>query len=152
MSDAMVTKGGATGVAEVEGKLNELWAGLAVGDNALLRATTLNLVVYGAVTDALINLLVQVTERHPCRAIVIDVADRSGTAITATPMLLRHPAFGREMRTQVSCGSTVARKAGSGRRRTRARTGRSSRRDSRRTTSGGSRWAWIRRTPRACTR
>ncbi len=103
MSDVMVTKGGATRVAEVEEKLNELWAGLADGENALLRATTLNLVAYGAASDEMINLLAQVSERHPCRAIVIAVADQPGTAITATPTLLRHPAFGREMRTQVSC-------------------------------------------------
>ncbi len=106
-SDTIVTTGTATRVSDVEQKLNDLWTGLADGETALLRATTLNLLIYTNAPDAnaAIATIMQVADRHPCRAIVITLNDKADAVavIDATPTLLRRPSFGREMRTQVSC-------------------------------------------------
>ena len=103
-SSATVQTRPAGSVADIESGLTALWR-QTVGEGVpVLRATTLNLlIVTNAPGDAL-DVLKVVAETHPCRAIVITTDDSAADApIRATPSLLLHPVFGREMRSQVMC-------------------------------------------------
>lgn len=107
MTNSIITTAGtATRVADVESGLNTLWVQAAEGDNALLRATTLNLIVYTDSPDRAMTTIAQVPECHPCRTILITLSDQADAPLTATPAILRKPAFGSEMRSQV-CGEQI---------------------------------------------
>ncbi len=107
MSDAIVTTAGApTRVAQVESQLTNLWSQAVQGDAALLRATTLNLIIYSDSLDAAMKAAAQVPDRHPCRTILIVLSENADEPLTATPAILCRPSFGREMRAQV-CGEQI---------------------------------------------
>ncbi|MEP7290012.1 MAG: 6-phosphogluconolactonase [Chloroflexota bacterium] len=95
-----------TGIAGVEQALSALWSQLAEADgkNAVLRATTLNLVLHS--TDdasALAALISEVTQGHPCRAIVIE-GDDQADMLEAIPSVFCRPTLGTvETRMQVCC-------------------------------------------------
>jgi len=104
MTDALITTGAATRVADVEQKLTELWSQVAGGDAALMRATTLNLIIYTDLPDEAIKTLACMSEGHPCRAIVIVPATiKTDGFLEAIPLLLQRPGFGREARAQIIC-------------------------------------------------
>jgi len=91
-------------VADIEAGLTALWRQTVGEGVAVLRATTLNLLIITDTPDTALDVLKVVAETHPCRAIVItpdNSADES--PIRATPSLLLHPVFGREIRSQVMC-------------------------------------------------
>ncbi len=102
MTDAIkTTTGTAVRVADVENKLNELWAQAAGEDSVLLRATTLNLIVCTNEPEKALTLTSYLPERHPCRLIMVVTTDQPGTTIQAIPAILLRAAFGRELRNQV---------------------------------------------------
>ena len=91
-------------VADIEAGLTALWRQTVGEGVAVLRATTLNLLIVTDAPDSALDVLKIVAESHPCRAIVIAPDDSAAeTPIRATPSLLLHPVFGREMRSQVMC-------------------------------------------------
>lgn len=100
-----------TKIAAIEDQLTELWRQTVGGDegnvasDAVLRATTLNLLIHTDAPDVALSALEQLAELHPCRAIILtggkDTAEDA--PMLATPALLLHPAFGREIRSQVMC-------------------------------------------------
>src|SRR5207244_5555490 len=92
-----------------EDKLNEIWSEIAEaeGQNAILRATTLTLVLYTNDPDSAPGLIGQISEAHPCRAIVIEVDGNAPESLTASPAVFCHPTLGDEARTQVCCEEIV---------------------------------------------
>ncbi len=107
MSDTvMTTAGDTTRIANVEQKLNEIWSQIAEaeGQNAILRATTLNLVLYTNDPTGAPGLIGQISQAHPCRTIVIEVDGSAPEALTASPTVFCRPSLGSgEARTQVCC-------------------------------------------------
>jgi 6-phosphogluconolactonase len=106
MLDAiMTTVGDSTRIADVEEKLNDLWSQIAEaeGKDAILRATTLNLVLYTNDPANAPGLISQISEGHPCRTIVINIDGNAPEALTASPTVFCHPSLGGEGRTQVCC-------------------------------------------------
>src|SRR5258708_15562606 len=98
--------GDSTSVAKAESGLNALWAKVAGSDsqNPILRATTLNLVLYTSSADGVPTLLTELSEAHPCRAIVIQVVNETTEKLNAIPTLFCRPALSTvEMRLQVCC-------------------------------------------------
>jgi 6-phosphogluconolactonase len=91
-------------VADIENGLTALWRQTVGEGVAVLRATTLNLLIVTDTPNEALDVLKVVAESHPCRAIVIAPDDSAADGpIRATPSLLLHPVFGREMRSQVMC-------------------------------------------------
>jgi 6-phosphogluconolactonase len=105
----MTTAGDTTRIANVEEKLNEIWAEIAEaeGQSAILRATTLTLVLYTNDPESAPGLIGQISQAHPCRTIVIEVDGNLPEALTATPTVFCHPTLGGEARTQVCCEEIV---------------------------------------------
>jgi len=103
--DVSVTTGDIMPINVVEDRLNDLWGQVAGKDdsNPLLKATTLNLVLYTTDGDNRADLLGQVAETHPHRAIVIETGQVMQDLIQATPSLYCHPSLGMEARNQVCC-------------------------------------------------
>jgi 6-phosphogluconolactonase len=100
------TPGSSTRIADVEEQLNELWAQVAdtKDHSAILRATTLNMVLYTNDEQAALTLIGQVSEAHPGRAIVIATNGGQPDSLTAVPTVFCRPSLGSgEARTQVCC-------------------------------------------------
>lgn len=105
-SQISTTIGGSTRIGNVEAELNSIWAQVAEaeGQNAILRATTLNLILYTNETQATSGIIAQVSEAHPCRTLVLSIGDENPDALTAVPTVFCHPSLGSgEARTQVCC-------------------------------------------------
>src|SRR5512145_1947169 len=111
MSDSVTTTAGeTTRVADVEAKLDEIWAEIAEaeGQHAILRATTLNLVLYTNDPDSAPGLIGQISQAHPCRTIVLEVDGEAPDALSASPTVFCRPSLGSgEARTQVCCEEIV---------------------------------------------
>ncbi len=105
-TDMIATPGTSTRIGDIESQLNHLWSQIAEseGQNAILRATTLTLVLYTNDPQAAPALISQISEAHPCRAIVIDVDDAAPDVLTAEPTVFCRPSLGSgSQRTQVCC-------------------------------------------------
>lgn len=114
LTNLTATAGGATRVADVENELNTLWTQIAEEDSKhpLLRATTLNLVLFTEDANSVTTLIGQLSETHPCRAIVIETGtaqDVQPDSLVAVPTLFCRPSLGAEVRKQVCCEEIVLR-------------------------------------------
>jgi 6-phosphogluconolactonase len=100
-----ITPGETTRIADIERTLTNLWSQIAEaeGETAVLRATTLNLVLYTKNPQGAPGLIGQVSETHPSRAIVINVDTNAPGALVASPNVFCRPALGGTARTQVCC-------------------------------------------------
>lgn len=99
--------GTAAKVADVEKQLTALWSQMGSGDSeAVMRATTLNLVIYTDSPERAARITGEVPENHPCRLIVVSVDEAGGNTLSADPTIVCRPMFGREMRTHV-CGEQI---------------------------------------------
>jgi 6-phosphogluconolactonase len=105
--------GTSTRIADVEKQLSALWAQVAeLGEEAILRASTMNLIIYVEDAARADRLLSHVPESHPGRLIIVAL-DRTitGAAISAEPTVVCRPQFGRVMRQSV-CGEQITLRLG----------------------------------------
>ncbi len=89
-------------IADVEKQLSSLWAQLSSADqDAIMRATTLNLIIYTESIERAQMLTNQVPENHPCRLIILALDETMGATLTAEPTIVCRPMFGRIQRANV---------------------------------------------------
>jgi 6-phosphogluconolactonase len=89
-------------VSDVEKQLINLREQLANTDqDALIRATTLNLIIYTESVERAQMLTNQVPENHPCRLIILALDEALGATLTAEPTIVCRPMFGRVQRANV---------------------------------------------------
>lgn len=106
------TPGAVTRVSDVEKQLSALWAEVSAQDeDSLIRATTLNLVMYTETPDAAILLGMNVLADHPGRLIIVAVEETEGEAISAEPTIVCKYGFGRVQRAHV-CGEQIVLRVG----------------------------------------
>ncbi len=106
----LTAEGDATRIADVESQLNTLWGQVAEseGEDAILRATTLNLVLYTNNPMAAPAVIGQISEAHPCRTIVIEIDGDAPDSLKASPTVFCRPSLGSDaQRTQVCCEEIV---------------------------------------------
>jgi 6-phosphogluconolactonase len=109
-SGITTTEGGSIRIRDVEPELMKLWAQVAEseGEHAILRATTLNLILYTNNTRSAPGLIGQVSEAHPCRAIVIEIDGEAPDTLQASPTVFCRPSLGSGSgRTQVCCEEII---------------------------------------------
>lgn len=113
VAGTQVYTGTSTSIADVEKQLAALWAQLAEGgDEAILRASTMNLVIYVEDPARADRLLSHVPESHPGRLIIVALDKAiSGAEILAEPTIVCRPQFGRVVRQSV-CGEQITLRLG----------------------------------------
>jgi len=105
-TNMITTPGTSTRIGDIESQLNQLWGQIAgaEGQNAILRATTLTLVLYTNDRESAPALIGQISEAHPCRTIVIEIDDTAPDTLIAEPTVFCRPSLGSgSQRTQVCC-------------------------------------------------
>ncbi len=100
-----ITQGEVTRIVDVESTLANLWSQIAEaeGETAVLRATTLNLVLYTKNPQGAPGLIGRLSAAHPSRAIVINIDANAPGTLVASPTVFCHPTLGSDARTQVCC-------------------------------------------------